>query len=431
MEICKGSIGFLLGRDAPVISNEWYPDRASSCIDLIDRPTASMKGTTGTSFADDTTTRVADDTTSSSDEDDYTKKLVIDESDSDADNDNDCAGKVYIDESDSGIDEDTYEKACKSPRLDHDTSSNPKTGASSLGKTDATSFEGINTSDIDTCISSLLELASGPPKQPAYREASTRKPKRVCWKTFVDETWVNDIVRGVPVFTNESTREYRNFIESEYGIVYNKFARPEALGVIDSMIKKLQILDYVILLMSKEPIQDTRLDGSKTFILSLSAPHTASTQQKTGHCLLLGRIIFIGDVLAFDQVLRRVQYAYPNWGSGGSKAKGTKGITEALCVIGLGPHPDAVAWKVRNGGFRGFEETDPDNPWDLEPGQSPVKRETDGLYFKQLCFGMNRVETVVLRSRSFRRYAAGESGQGIPKTSRKRKTRFAEQIGVD
>jgi hypothetical protein len=266
---------------------------------------------------------------------------------------------------------------------------------------------------------------------PPYADTlkSTRvccKPTRVCWKPFVWEGWVEMFVQNMPKFTIEETRVFRKFLESEYGELHRRAAPPDAPGLTDGVVKKLQILDKLVALMTVTPCQDTRLVDSKKPIVTLSPVHGEYSPARAGRSLLLGCNITVNDPLAFNLLVRRVQKKHPSWPPGGASAKGTKGITEPLALIGLGPNADALAWKVRNGSYRGFENTDPDNPWTLQPGQAKPPRETDGCYFKEYCFAIDRVETQVRLDRQFHLYAAGTLKPPTEKTSRKSKTRLGE-----
>ena len=275
----------------------------------------------------------------------------------------------------------------------------------------------------------LLEFASAPEKpyvEPTPSYTSKLKPTRVCWKPFVREDWVEMFVRGMPKFTNEETRMFRNFLESEYGELHHRVAPLGAPGLTDGVVKKLQVLDKLVVLMTMVPCQDTRLVDTKNSIVTLSPVHGEDSPGRAERSLLLGCNITVNDPLAFNLLMRRVQKAHPSWPSGGASAKGTKGITEPLALIGLGPNAEATAWKVRIGSFRGFEETDPDNPWTLEPGQAKPPRETDGCYFKEYCFAIDRVETQVRLDRQFHLYATGTPKPPTEKASRKSKTRPGE-----
>ncbi|KAJ1466398.1 hypothetical protein T484DRAFT_1861747 [Baffinella frigidus] len=241
-------------------------------------------------------------------------------------------------------------------------------------------------------------------KNPDFKAAPSKlyhgKEERVDWRPYVPVQWVREFVSSVPVFTVESTNAYRVFLEREYGMLYTKVAGDQAIGLPEAVVRKLQIIDYMVVRLQTQPCQDKRLDSSKP-VIELQAVHGESFPENKGYGFICGRSVTFNDPLAFNLVMRWTQTTHKSWPSGGALARGTKGITEPLSVIGLGPSTNARAWNVRNGNYRGFENTDPSNAWPLKPGQDPEKRETDGIYFYKLSHTFERLEKEVLRGRCF------------------------------
>jgi hypothetical protein len=241
-------------------------------------------------------------------------------------------------------------------------------------------------------------------KNPHFKAAPSKlyhgKEERVDWRPYVPVQWVREFVSSVPVFTVESTNAYRVFIEREYGLLHVKAAGAETVGLPNAVVRKLQIIDYMVVRLQTQPCQDKRLDSSKP-VIELQAVHGESFPENKGYGFICGRSVTFNDPLAFNLVARWAQSTHPSWPSGGAKAQGTKGITEPLGLLGLGPSTNARAWNSRNGGYRGFENTDPQNPWPLKPGQLPEKRETDGIYFLELSHTYERLEKEVSRGRIF------------------------------
>jgi hypothetical protein len=242
----------------------------------------------------------------------------------------------------------------------------------------------------------LLRAPKGPR---VAASVSNLKPTRVDWRTFVPESEVKALVDSIPDNTQAELVSYRNFIKLEYAAEYAKFARPDSPGVKPNIIQKLLAIDKIVFKMSTTPIKDARLLGVAGNIVTLTYPKVEESMAGDEWVLRCGYNIKVNDVMAFNVILRETQRASRSWPAGGAKAKGTKGITDALGVIGLGPHADATRWNVRSGAFRGFEATDPDNPWDVIEGTPVVPRETDGLYYKELCFSVSRLEKHVLDPR--------------------------------
>ena len=104
-----------------------------------------------------------------------------------------------------------------------------------------------------------------------------------------------------------------------------------------------------------------------------------------------GRIFTVHDPLAFNCILRELQRAWC------ATARGTKGMSEMLDIVGLGPPKGAHAHKVYLDKHRGPASTDPDKVHPDGPAEySRTKRsresdlsgkketrETDGLYFRR------------------------------------------------
>ncbi|KAJ1464490.1 hypothetical protein T484DRAFT_1869123 [Baffinella frigidus] len=172
------------------------------------------------------------------------------------------------------------------------------------------------------------------------------KPPREDSALYVCEKWVLDLVNRVPVFNIAHMLKYREFLDLEYGTTYKnitKDAYPNAAGLPDRVVWKLLVIDSLLMLMAGEFAKDSRLD-KKIRILKLSAVHGETTGHKAGHALLLGRDYGVGDPLTFNRVMRVAQGTHPSWPTGGGKAKGTKGISEAFSIVGLGPSTEARAW---------------------------------------------------------------------------------------
>lgn len=230
---------------------------------------------------------------------------------------------------------------------------------------------------------------------------------------FVSEAWVKDLINGMPRFTYEYLRNFREFLELEYKEMFAMFANVGAAGMTGSVVRKLACIDWLLRILAKTRCQDSRLGKDAGFVLTLSPVNGESEPGRSTRALLCGRSIDFKDTLTSNFAFRELQRAGKSWPAGGANAKGTKGITEPFELLGLGPHSDAVSWKVRSGQFRGPEDSDPDNPFDVMEGEIVKVRETDGMYYKEFCFSLDRLKKCVLDVRQ-RVYKAGYPVDELP-----------------
>jgi len=87
--------------------------------------------------------------------------------------------------------------------------------------------------------------------------------------------------------------------------------------------------------------------------------------------------------LAFNLAFRVLQATHEAWPARGRDAKGTKGMTQALSAVGLGP-PRKGQHKRKAEGQRGPEETDPQMEFDEKTGKyTVIASKRDGLYFRE------------------------------------------------
>jgi hypothetical protein len=175
-----------------------------------------------------------------------------------------------------------------------------------------------------------LQLASTAVEEANHKVAakvvriSKLKPTRVDSNLYVNEAWVKDFVKRVPEFTDTQLFEYGEFLALEYDSIY-KSVTADGDGLPIRVVRKLLVIDALMVLMAKESCEDTRLE-KKNPIVTLSPIHGEDTGHKKGHVLLLGRDYAINDPLAFNRIMREAQRSHPSWPEGGGRAIGTKGI---------------------------------------------------------------------------------------------------------
>jgi hypothetical protein len=246
-------------------------------------------------------------------------------------------------------------------------------------------------------------------------KSSPLKCTRVDGHIFVSNVWVENLIADMPKFTALDLKNFREFIEIEYKDMFDIFTKPgsSASGLTYNAVQKLICIDWLLSQLAKLPCQDSRILGEAGNIISLSPVSGESEPGRSTRALLCGRSIHVKDTVSSNFAFREMQRAGKSWPSGGlPHAKGTKGITDAFDLVGLGPNSDAVAWKVRTGHHRGPEDTDPDNPFTLKEGEEGKVRETDGLYFKEMVFSLDRLGKAVLDTRQ-RTYKSGYSIEEI------------------
>jgi len=87
--------------------------------------------------------------------------------------------------------------------------------------------------------------------------------------------------------------------------------------------------------------------------------------------------------LTFNLAFRVLQSTHEAWPARGRVAKGTKGMTQALSAVGLGP-PRLGQHKRKAEGQRGPEDTDPQMEFNEKAGKyTMIKGRRDGLYFRE------------------------------------------------
>ncbi|KAJ1469085.1 hypothetical protein T484DRAFT_1982930 [Baffinella frigidus] len=161
----------------------------------------------------------------------------------------------------------------------------------------------------------------------------------------------------------------------------------------DGVTRKLAHLEDLLEVLSRTPCQDTRSDRTR-FVVELDLMQDELESGIVTRVLRPGRSLNVPDPLTLDLACRELQRAHPTYPRRrGEPPHGTKGMTEALDVVGFGPPKDARAWGVINGDHRGPASTDPDkvHPDGTKTDGSSYPLAKDGLYFRRYEFCAARV----------------------------------------
>jgi hypothetical protein len=94
--------------------------------------------------------------------------------------------------------------------------------------------------------------------------------------------------------------------------------------------------------------------------------------------------------LAFNKAFRALQDQHLDWPRNRAVITETKGITQPLSALGMGP-PVMGPWTGRKKGLRGPEKDDPEKTWDEgRKGFVAKKGKRDGLYYTSYVFSEER-----------------------------------------
>ncbi|KAJ1471273.1 hypothetical protein T484DRAFT_1844752 [Baffinella frigidus] len=239
---------------------------------------------------------------------------------------------------------------------------------------------------LDTSCTSV-EQVSPPPPPPApspaiattnsasQSQAPAVLPAMPAWKVFVAEEWVKQLVAGSVQRAEKgdaACKEMATILVKEFG------ARPG-----DGAVCKLVYIERALLVMASTPCKDTRLTGPPRPVVELDLlPDEVGGV--VARVLRPGRCYHVHDPLAYNCILRELQRIWCAW------CHGTKGITEMLDIVGIGPPKGARAHTVRNDKHRGPASTDPDKVHPDGPSHWR-KSARDGLYFRRYVYHASRV----------------------------------------
>jgi len=219
---------------------------------------------------------------------------------------------------------------------------------------------------------------------------------------YVDAAWVADFVKSLPTARPGSSvcSIFEEVLQKEIGKLFAS-ARigDDARGLSFNVTSKLTHIHNAFDALSKTPCQDPRAAPNR-MIISLDI-FEDEHGGKVDNIMRCGRGFTVNDPLAFNLVLRAMQSnhaSYPVW-KAGRKARGTKGMTDVLRLVGIGPPKGATGHRAAN--FRGPKTTDPDKKHP-DGDRTDGKRETDGLYFRRYDYNKKRILSAVHSKKFFK-----------------------------
>lgn len=221
-----------------------------------------------------------------------------------------------------------------------------------------------------------------------------------CHANYVNGDVVAAIVALVPKITENGPEclEFARIMEEEFETHANS-----------GVVLKLVLSNNALLIMAHILCQDRRCADTigVTMSSTIVEPTLFSDELIPGsgvtRMLRPGRCFKVNDPLAFNLVFRALQRSHISWPTRGRTARGTKGITDALDHVGLGPGTNVRSWNVKAYNLRGPSSTDPNlvHPDGLQPlrRDGTSYRQTDGLYYREYMFSLRRGEMAGARQK--------------------------------
>ena len=220
---------------------------------------------------------------------------------------------------------------------------------------------------------------------------------------YIDEAWINATAAEI---TSGSAQEYMDFnayIQKEYGQLFKTgYAGNYRFGIIGNVVKKLFYINRAFMKLSVTQCQDSRCVVTG---LNIIEPDRFADEVNgdVSSIMRRGRGFTVNDTVAFNNVLRKLQSTHPTFPrKTAAIMRGTKGITDVLYLVGLGPPSAAHAHNAAR--YRGPRSTDPDKKKKPTPGvdDATVSSERDGLYFRRYDYTDDRVYKGCRRGRHFK-----------------------------
>jgi hypothetical protein len=233
---------------------------------------------------------------------------------------------------------------------------------------------------------------------------------------YVNAESVKAIVDLVPRVTEDGP-ECQGFVS----IMKKEFYACDHMGV----IRKLVLIDYALMVMAHTLCKDTGTDRCTKFpgvtvLSTIVQPILLPDERVTVDCvsgvrrmLRPEREFKVNDTLTFNLVFRRLQCNHPSWPGcvmTPRAFRGTKGVTDALDFVGMGPALRARGRAVTSDpAIRGPLDTDPNvrHPDGPRP-DGKQQRETDGLYYREYTFTQDRCEMAASRQKRGTPMVVGE-----------------------
>lgn len=204
---------------------------------------------------------------------------------------------------------------------------------------------------------------------------------------YIKPEWVAEFVKKLPIVCKGSTdcKVFEEVLQNEMGKLFASHRIGDnARGLNPKVTCKLAHIRNALTALSKAPCQDPRAAPGRMIVsFDIFADEVDGDIANIMRC---GRGFTVNDPLAFNLVLRAMQSdaSYTRKGH----PRGTKGMTDVMKLVGLGPPVTAVGHIAAS--FRGPKSTDPDKKHP-DGDRFDKKRETDGLYYRRYEYTTKRV----------------------------------------
>jgi hypothetical protein len=186
--------------------------------------------------------------------------------------------------------------------------------------------------------------------------------------------WASGVVQHVARVTPDDEAAWSAYVEHTYGGVLG------CSGARRQPVRKLALIDRLL--------HELRREGVVVLEEALDVEEAESGVQDM---IRPGRAWNVppGRCLEFNTAFRALQATHLDWPRNRAAITETKGITQPLSALGMGPPENVGPWTGRQAGLRGPAETDPEKQWD-EGRQRFVASKRDGLYFTRYEFSWAR-----------------------------------------
>jgi len=228
---------------------------------------------------------------------------------------------------------------------------------------------------LGTATSELEFSMPDPPASPLHLHNGDAPPDVEEVAAVNIEEWTSGVVQSIARVTHEDELEWRAYVEHTYGSPLGRS------GARTAQVKKLILIDRLLIALVGQGVVVIR---------------NALDQHEEGgnlhRVLRPGRSWSVPDhlCLAFNKAFRALQDQHLDWPRNRTVITETKGITQPLSALGMGP-PAMGPWTGRKEGLRGPEETDPEKTWDEgRKGFVAKKGKRDGLYYTSYVFSEER-----------------------------------------
>lgn len=224
---------------------------------------------------------------------------------------------------------------------------------------------------------------------------------------YVDDLWVKTIVDEIQSGSADDYTDFHKYIQIEYGPLFKTGMLGNfRFGISNNVVKKLFYINQAFVKMTMLKCKDPRcviLTGRNI----IEPDRFMDEINGEVMCMMRrGRGFTVNDPLSFNSIMRKLQSIHPTFPrkTNAAPARGTKGMTDVLILVGIGPPSAAHAHKSPL--FRGYRSTDPDK---VNPNGPMLKKEVatstherDGLYFRRYEFTIDRVYMGIRRHGNFK-----------------------------